>query len=218
MSPATVLQLEKRLLRRFQNDSLIHLPPNFVPGVNDALGWWALMQHHGAPTRLLDWSESIYVAAYFACCAAEQEDGAIWLFHPNKFVQCSGASSTVLGQIDEASSWAFDESTAESILLPRHFKRFERLRTQQGFFTLPTKPYSRIDDLILNALKDSMGDRLAECCLKIIVPGALKSPILANLHSMNITADTLFPGIDGLGRTLCLLVELEMKYRNGQLG
>jgi len=39
------------------------------------------MQHHGAPTRLLDWSTSIYVAAYFAVIEQPNADGVIWIVH-----------------------------------------------------------------------------------------------------------------------------------------
>jgi hypothetical protein len=37
-----------------------------------------LMQHYKAPTRLLDWSYSPYLAAYFACSSNPNIDGAIW--------------------------------------------------------------------------------------------------------------------------------------------
>ncbi len=46
--------------------------------------WLFLMQHYGLPTRLLDWSESPLIAAYFAVSLSEheEEDGAIWALNP----------------------------------------------------------------------------------------------------------------------------------------
>jgi hypothetical protein len=54
---------------------------------NDQIQRWVTMQHYGAPTRLLDWSKSLYVAAYFAAMSSldeedEEKDGAIWCFDP----------------------------------------------------------------------------------------------------------------------------------------
>ena len=44
----------------------------------ERLDWLAIMQHYGAPTRLLDWTESLFVAAYFAVEQAWNEDGEVW--------------------------------------------------------------------------------------------------------------------------------------------
>jgi NAD(P)-dependent dehydrogenase (short-subunit alcohol dehydrogenase family) len=48
------------------------------------LEWLSVMQHHGAPTRLLDWTYSLHVAAYFgaeSAIATEDADAAIWLLN-----------------------------------------------------------------------------------------------------------------------------------------
>ena len=68
---------EKRLLREFKRH--LHRYTDDLPDAEDMLRWWALMQHHGAPTRLLDFTYSFHVALFFALEEAGGNQGAaIW--------------------------------------------------------------------------------------------------------------------------------------------
>jgi len=49
-----------------------------LPKWDDYVSWLLLMQHHGVPTRLLDWTENVLVGLYFAVCDSEDEDGELW--------------------------------------------------------------------------------------------------------------------------------------------
>jgi hypothetical protein len=53
--------VEERILNRFMRQARQHLP--FVPHKHDYLAWLSYIQHHGGPTRLLDFTRSFYVAA-----------------------------------------------------------------------------------------------------------------------------------------------------------
>ena len=79
--------LEQRLIREFHR--AYHQYATRIPADSSPIEWLSLMQHHGAPTRLLDFTYSVYVAAYFAVEAADA-DSVIWAVNgPWAVQQCA---------------------------------------------------------------------------------------------------------------------------------
>ena len=73
--------IETGLMQRFRQQAtrfgITNLPPAW-----DILGWWEVMQHHGAPTRLMDWTRSPFTALWFASEGHKDGDGdmALWVY------------------------------------------------------------------------------------------------------------------------------------------
>ncbi len=85
VSEARALELEANALNAFKSNAHHHMSPNSFATTTDTVSWWTVMQHHGVPTRLLDWTESIFVALYFAVIdqspAERDYDGVVYAIH-----------------------------------------------------------------------------------------------------------------------------------------
>ena len=74
---------EQLMLSRFRQRAMPYLPTSRSELSNAAL--LVHMQHYGAPTRLLDWTENLLVAAYFSVSNKALDEGknpAIWALRP----------------------------------------------------------------------------------------------------------------------------------------
>jgi hypothetical protein len=206
-SPMQASALEDASVRRFMGEAHEHLAATSLP--RDPFGldvfdnyveWLALMQHHGAPTRMLDWSFSPYVALYFAVEGEPNDDAALWYFD-------HGANWRVFCQRFGVPEYAtFDYRALPTRLLsnpgatpPFLFGAVKKMRSareiaQQGAFTFC--------DQLLADHEATLLAQLPGACGKIRIPHALKLEIWWRLRQMNLTPAALFPGVDGVCQSI----------------
>jgi hypothetical protein len=203
---------ESRMLRIFKRKA--HQFLSHIPASDDDFQWLALMQHHGAPTRLLDLTWSPYVAAFFALERATGD--AVWALNP---AHISYASSVTLR--DGHTIHPQERDPRECGNLRRYFLAEEvpflwigepylmnpRLTAQSGTFAVPgtlNQPF----EAILSGYPEPR-----ETLVKLILPSAqVREKGMRELYRMNITYATLFPGLDGLARSLAYELEFHWGY------
>jgi hypothetical protein len=196
---------ESRMLSEVQRRAHHFLSPLHVP--ENTIEWLALMQHHGAPTRLLDWTRSPFVAAYFAVENASRSGRcAVWCLNEK---WCMDKTRELIRAVDPNLLAMFDASDPaifdRHILPGRHalvvpvepFRQHERLTTQQGVFTCP----GDMDRSFMENLA-GFGVPIDPRLVQITIPGAARAHALQELNQVNINRATLFPGIDGLAQSL----------------
>src|SRR5215471_3858627 len=80
LNRAEKLSLERQSIDLFRSTARYFSHPGEEGALADDIITLAVLRHYGLPTRLLDWSQSPHVAAYFAACDNEWQDGEIWSF------------------------------------------------------------------------------------------------------------------------------------------
>lgn len=169
-----------------------------------------LMQHYGFPTRLLDWSESLATAAYFAARDINSSvDGAVWVLSPQWLThKANGEYATHLPsnhpwlepyrlRTSRSDLSAFNNSVPLPIL-PDHID--QRLIAQRGRFTIHTFQVGA-----LKALAEEDRTLSGEACFlhRIRIPAAAKPTIRQQAHIFGgVCEDTMFPDLEGLSRSM----------------
>lgn len=201
--PARAIEIEWGMLEDFKSQAHLHVPAGLLPPslrMSAPAEWWALMQHYGAPTRLLDWTQSAYVAAYFAVESGWDTDGVLYAVHMKA---AQGSYEKAYGPGGIISPDEFKRADAPKALLfwcPE--RRSTRFVAQQGFTSLSTSVSCSHDDMILESC-DQAQSQFPEKMIhhRLIIPRSSKPQFLRNLRAMNIAAHSLFPGLEGTCRS-----------------
>lgn len=205
IDPRAWPEQEERILRVFKRKAHQYLPQ--PPAADDDFQWLALMQHHGAPTRLLDFTWSPYVAAFFALERATQ-NAAVWALNPRR-VAMSGPRKP--GKLDPRVPGNFEKYFLQGdtpfIWLGEPDLMNKRLIAQSGTFAVPgmiDRPLAEI----FNEVEEPN-----EVMAKFILPSdRIRERGMRELYRMNITWATLFPDLDGLGRSMSYELEVHWAY------
>ena len=178
--------------------------------------WYFMMQHFGVATRLLDWTEGALIALYFAVRPsggeedAPSEDAAVWVLDPYRLNKRPG----VLGRewiMPPSASGVEDDKWLKRVQrwLPTRFKKMaglpgpavaiepthvaRRISSQHSCFTIHGR-----DVLALDKLQEEENG----CLVKIIIPADRIDEIRIDLRICGINEATIFPDLDGVGRSI----------------
>jgi hypothetical protein len=164
------------------------------------------MQHHGAPTRLLDWTDGALIALYFAVkdnpgsCPA-----AVWALDPYELNRRVIGREEVLAP--SAAGTPDDDRMLVKGWLPRRFDTKVRLR-QEPIAVFPTHIATRIRNqrscFTIHGRDEAGLEKFRKgtkvCLQKLLIPSRSVRDIKRDLETCGVDESTIFPDLDGLGR------------------
>jgi hypothetical protein len=199
-----ISKLELSLIRNFRK----YAHAQAASPVDSIWHWLALGQHHGLPTRLVDWTYSPFVALHFATERPADFgcDGLVWCVN---FVEANRLLPPRLKSIleEEHSDTftvemltefptlrAFDSLGREPFVIFMEPPSLDtRILNQFALFSLLPNPAARLDHWL---------EAHPKLFRRVLVPAELKWEVRDKLDQANINERTLFPGLDGLSRWL----------------
>ena len=155
--------------------------------------WLALAQHHGLPTRLLDWTSNSLVACFFACAKARPHSREV----DGRVIAIETGS---VGFYDSKEQMELDPFEIESAKLIKPRALSGRILNQRGLFSIHAHP-DQYWGVRTKGIKNDQFD----------IPAEMKESLLRGLHNIGIDDAHVMPDLDGLARML------KWRYETGTL-
>ena len=197
--------LEPFLLRNFAKYASI-----MDPSVNDSV-WRAMIvgQHHGLPTRLLDWTISVPMALNFAVSETDynemdQNDCVVWRYDvkeinellPRKYKEALTYAVFTVDDLAKLSDGIkeYDSDMGDSAFITLEPPSIDhRIVNQYSYFTIMPAGITDLEDYL---------DKKTNKTERYIIDKSLRWDIRDTLDQWNISERTVYPGLDGLSTWL----------------
>lgn len=178
-----VLVHERELLEKFKKEAPRTL--QLVP--KSDWDWLVVAQHHGLPTRLLDWTFDAYVALWFALYKAESDDSKpeVWVMNPLK--------DDVIQSLDKARPFSGKRT---KVFKPNF--NIPRVKVQKGCFTL----FKYVERGSKGFVRLEQNKYLSNRLERIRISKNFLKTILNQLSVMGFTKEMMYPDTDEVARKI----------------
>lgn len=214
-SEKNVKLFEEFSLNDFRSKFHLYDRENVKP--DSKLAWLSIMQHYGVPTRLLDFTESPYVALYFALemyMPQFRKDFSVFALdykdiqsvaikyikqRDNKF---SVTKEYVQDNQDHIFESIVDRFSYDVVWTAEPKLLNSRLDRQAGSFLLSGNRNLRIQDILDSPMYNNVK------MIKYRIPFRFYSSVFALLRKMNINSKSLYGNLDGLARAIKMQMQV----------
>ena len=204
MSRDQNVMVERAAIELFRSMTRFFAMPDEQQALNSDIGVLMLLQHYSAPTRLLDWSSSPYIAAYFSVCSHEDCDGEIWSFDYVSYEREGSEQWKAYPEIpldcpiEDRYAMVLDrkEPDPDFFMLMVYYAGFHREKAQEGILGMTGKFGRDQADAIKELLKDD------KKYARYVIKAELKPKIKQTLKSWGIWSGSLFPDTAGAAETI----------------
>lgn len=214
--------LEKIIIEEFISEGCIY---KSTVSRDDYLTWIEIAQHHGLPTRLLDFTSNPLVALFFACIDEPDKDAYLWVINNEAYKRyvvlkndnsCKDKTDEIRKIVNDEIINRFPDLHRLDlgfIQFPRIYKPSyydERMVAQSSVFMIWAASYFSFDEQVgdprfwINDNKKNKDGVIG----RILIPKACKKDMLEQLDIAGINEKSIYKGLDGVGKYLC------QKYKN----